>query len=187
MKPKIAVLMPDNHARQSFVNQRVMDELAKVGDVTYNNSDYNPSVLVEMIKDADICLTGWGCPKLDETILANASKLKLIAHTGGAVAAIVSPYLYERNIKIISGNEGYAESVAEGTLAYFLAGLRHIPYYNELVQKGEWKSPGFANKGLLDKKVGLIGFGAISRYLLPLLNPFRVEILVYSKHLSEED
>jgi phosphoglycerate dehydrogenase-like enzyme len=99
----------------------------------------------------------------------------------------MSPELIKRVIPVISGNELYAESVAEGTLAYILAGLRRIPYYANGVQKGEWRPRGYDNKGLLDRKVGLVGFGAITRKLVPMLKPFRVEIMVCSKHLSAEE
>ena len=187
MSLKIAVLMPDNDARRSFISPVIMEELAKLGEVTYNEAGYEPSVIKEMLKDADICVTGWGCPSINEELAGNAPNLRMVAHTGGSVAIIVSPYLYERGIAVISGNELYAESVAEGCLAYILAGLRNIPYYNKLVQEGEWRPAGFENKGLLDRKIGLVGFGAITRYLVPMLKPFNTDLLVYSKHLSEED
>ena len=187
MSIKIAVLMPCDSTFKIFITPLIKTELSKIGEVLYNNSGYDPSVMMEMLKDADVCITGWGCPSLDEYILSEASKLRLVVHTGGSVAAIVSPSLIKRNIPVISGNELYAESVAEGTLAYMLAGLRQIPLYNNLVQNGEWRPEGYGTKGLLDRNVGLVGFGAISRYLVPLLKPFNVKIMVHSKHLSDEE
>jgi len=187
MSIKIAVLMPQDSTFNIFITPLVKTNLSKIGEILYNNSGYDPSVMIDMLRDADVCITGWGCPSLDEEILRDASKLRLVVHTGGTVAAIVSPSLIERNIPVISGNELYAESVAEGTLAYMLAGLRQIPFYNSLVQNGEWRPEGFGTKGLLDKNVGLVGFGAISRYLVPLLKPFNVKIMVHSNHLSNEE
>jgi len=179
--------MPDDSTFKIFITPLVKDELSKIGEVTYNKSGYELSVMMEMLEDADVCITGWGCPSLDEYILSKASKLQLVVHTGGSVAPIVSPSLIERKIPVISGNELYAESVAEGTLAYILAGLRQIPLYNNFVQNGEWRPEGFSTRGLLDRNVGLVGFGAISRYLVPLLKPFNVKIMVHSKHLSDEE
>jgi len=187
MSIKIAVLMPEDIAFSYFVKPLIQAELAKLGEVEYNKTVYDPSVIKNMLRDADVCITGWGCPSLDEELLSEASKLRLVAHTGGSVASIVSPYLTQRGIPVISGNDLYAESVAEGTLAYILAGLRRIPYFNELVQKGEWRPDNFDTKGLLDRKIGLAGFGAIAQKLVPLLKPLRTETMVHSKHLSDEE
>ena len=187
MKTKIAVLIPEGDVRASFVPPPVMDELAKLGEVVYNDAGYEPSVMAQLLSDADICVTGWGCPTLDNNVISGASRLKLVAHTGGSVAPIVSNDLYERGIIIVSGNELFADSVAEGALAYMLAGLRRIPYYNTMVQKGEWRSAGHRNNGLLDKKVGIVGFGAVSRNLVPLLKSLRVEIMIHCDYLSDED
>ena len=124
---------------------------------------------------------------MNAEIISKASRLRLIAHTGGTVAPIVTPEIYEQNISVVSGNEVYAESVAEGTLAYILAGLRSIPQYNNAVHAGGWRESILDNKGLLDRTIGLVGFGAITRYLIPLLKPFRTNIILQSKHLSDED
>jgi len=187
IKLKIAVLMPENATKSIFITPLVQKELAKLGDVTYNETSYIPAVMAEMIADADICVTGWGCPPLNEEIIKNASKLRLVMHTGGSVAPIISPELYERGITVISGNELYAESVADGTLAYILAGLRNITYFNKLVHSGGWRDGTFSNRGLLDRTIGLVGYGAITRYLIPLLKPFRTKIILQSRHLSDEE
>jgi len=187
MDINIAVLMPDDATRASFITSKVMKELGELGNVRYNIGGYEASSMMEMLSDADICVTGWGCPSLNKDVLYKASHLRLVAHTGGSVASIVSPELYKQGVFVISGNELYAESVAEGTLAYLLAGLRRIPHYNSMTQKGEWKDGDSKNKGLLDRKIGLVGFGAIARHLVPLLKPFRVEIVVYAEHLNESD
>jgi len=187
MSLKIAVLMPENDTKSIFITPKVKEKLAELGEVSYNNTTYKPEVMAEMLADADVCVTGWGCPALDDVILSKASKLKLVMHTGGSVAPIVSPALFDRGIKVISGNELYAESVAEGTLAYIFAGLRRITYFNSTVHAGGWRDGKFSNKGLLDRKVGLVGYGAITRYLIPMLKIFRTDILLFSRHMTEED
>lgn len=134
----------------------------------------------------DVCITGWGCKRFDKNVLENANELKIVAHTGGTVAPIVSDYLYEKGIKVISGNLIYAESVAEGVIAYILAALRDIPYYSKLMNEGGWKSADYYIEGLLDKTVGLVGFGTITRYVIGFLKPYRTKIKVFSKHIDQE-
>jgi len=187
VKARIAVLMPDNPVRASFITPHVMKKLEEIGDVTYNKEGYEPHILAKLLEKAEVCVTGWGCPSFDAEILSKAPGLKMVAHTGGTVAPIVSPDLYDRGIAVISGNELYAESVAEGTVAYILAGLRRIPFYNNLVQRGSWRDDGCENKGILDRKVGIVGFGAIARKLVPMLQPFRADVRVHCKYLSDDE
>ena len=186
----ISVLMPDNDVRSVFIPPHGDKILRSLGNVTYNSGDYGASNLKDLVKDSHVCITGWGCPRLDESIIGQATNLKLVAHTGGTVSPIVSDYMFEQGIKVISGNLIYAESVAEGTIAYILAALRKLPYYNKLVQEGNWSVTTSQSAGLLDKTVGLVGFGAIARFLVPMLKVFRADVQVYDpfveSHIFEE-
>jgi phosphoglycerate dehydrogenase-like enzyme len=62
--------------------------------------------------------------------------------------------------------------------------LRRLPYWTGEMQEGRWKTEDFLNEGLLDRTVGLVGFGAVARYLVPLLKPFRARIRAYDPFVS---
>ena len=78
--------------------------------------------IAEYAADADAIMIGWGHPMMRAKDLENTS-IKLIVHTGSSVADYVTDDVYEAGIRVISGSELYAESVAEGAFAYMLAGL----------------------------------------------------------------
>jgi phosphoglycerate dehydrogenase-like enzyme len=118
--------------------------------------------------------------------LEKADKLQLIAHSAGSVAPYIGKEVYEKGIKVISGNMLFAESVAECVVALALSSLREIPYYSGMVRAGGWKSSNYFNEGLLDQTVGLVGFGMIAKQLIPMLKPFRNRIKVYAPDLTEE-
>lgn len=185
---KILVTIPEGPIKDTFIPREVVEKLMNMGEVLWNetNDQLDPGEIREKLKDVDVSITGWGCPKMDEYILGNTRKLKLVAHTGGTVAPVVSDYLFDRGIKIISGNWFYAESVAEGVIAYILASLRDIPYYNQEMHEGRWKTDNAINEGLLGRTIGLIGFGMTAKCLVKMLEPFRVKIKVYSKHIKDE-
>jgi len=182
----ISVLLPDNDVRKMFIPPIVAKGLESLGTVRWNEKEYEPENMVDLLKDCEVCVTGWGNPRLDETLLANAKSLRLVVHSGGTVAPLVSDYLYDMGAKVISGNNVFAEGVAEGTMAYILAGLRMIPYYNSMVQAGKWKTNFCPNYSLLDKKVGLVGFGAIARYLTRMLHGFRTDIQVFDPYIDAD-
>ena len=117
---------------------------------------------------------------MDSKCLEGTS-IKLIAHTGGSVADYVSQDVYEAGIKVISGNNLFAESVAEGTVGYMMLALRKMVDYVHDTREGNWRSEACApTEGLLDQAVGLVGMGAITKQLIPMLKPFRVKLKLYS-------
>jgi len=179
--------MPDDKTRGMFVTPAVIRAFEKLGSLHINqNAKYEPGAMAEMLKGCHVCVTGWGCPPLSEEILKDANDLRLVVHTGGSVADLTTDYLYDKGIRVICANEMFAESVAEGTVAYILTALRRIPFFNQKVQEGLWKEIDKKSKGLLDKKVGLVGFGAIPKYLVPMLKPFRADIQVYDPFVSDD-
>lgn len=126
---KILVTAPEGVIRESFLPSAVRERLESVAQVDYNTMtrNFTPDELRERLRGVDVALTGWGTTLFDGNVLQGADRLKLIAHTGGSVTPVMSDEAYDRGIRVISGNELYAESVAESVLAYALAALRRIP------------------------------------------------------------
>ena len=126
---KLLVTAPQGVIRESFLPKQVRDRLESVAEVEYNtlSRNWTPEELRDRLHGVDVALTGWGTTLFDETVLAGADRLRLIAHTGGSVTPVMSDAAYDRGIRVISGNEMYAESVAESVIAYALTALRKIP------------------------------------------------------------
>lgn len=139
-------------------------------------------------KDAEIILTGWGHCTLDAEMLEHTA-IKLIAHTGGTVANLVNKSIYEKGIRVISGNNLYADSVAEGVLAYMFMALRKLPDFVTNIKAGGWYPEGSTDytEGLFDQVVGIIGMGAVSKRVIKLLKPFGVTLKIYSGHSIDKE
>ena len=186
---KVFVNLPAGTTRASFFPESVKEKLERLYDVTWNETghDLNEDELADCLRDADVCFTGWGSIPFSPKVLEKADKLKVIAHTGGTVASLVGDEAYDKGIRIISGNELYARSVAEGTICYILAALRRIPQYCNIMEKDGWHPADWYSEGLMGQKVGLIGFGAVARHTLKLLKAFDTEIFINADHVSEEE
>jgi len=162
--------------------------LANLFDITYSPLDrqLTSEEIKEYAGDAEVIITGWDHPSIEAKCL-EGTKIKMIAHTGGSVADLISPSIWEAGYKVISGNEMFAESVAEGALTYILMALRRLPHYVKDMKDGGWRSPHLvATDGLLDQTVGLVGMGTITRYLMKLLKPFHVKLKLYSSYPIDE-
>lgn len=168
--------------RDTFFTPDACARLERHFDVSYSPLDRQllPEEIKQYAGDADVLMTGWGHSMITAQALEGTS-IKLIAHTGGSVANCVSPDVYDAGIRVISGNELYAESVAEGAIAYMLLALRRMSDYVQCIRQGGWELPQ-GTEGLLDQTVGIIGLGAISRHLIRMLKPFRVKLKIYSGH-----
>jgi len=184
----ILITQPQGAVRDSFFSEESINMLREIGSVSFNENetDFTKEEFCEKIKDIDILVTGWWTPKIEGEILDSAKRLKIIAHTAGTVAPIAGAEVYERGIRVLSGNDAFSESVAEGTLCYILSALRRIVYYANLMSNGGWKESVFENKGLFEKTIGIIGFGAIAKHLIEMLKPFRVNVLVSSPSMTDD-
>ncbi len=68
-----------------------------------------------------------------------------------------------------------------------IAGLRRAGYWNNAMHHdGLWKTDALDTQSLFGRKIGIHGFGAISRCLVNLLEPFGVEITTYSPSVPDE-
>jgi len=184
----ILVTIPQGYIRDTFIPPDIAERINSLGTVRWNDTDQNWTVeeLAEKIRDVDVCITGWGTVPFDGIVLENANRLKIVAHTGGSAANIAGKLFFDKGIRLVTANRYYAESLAEGVLAYILCALRNIPFYNNEVHQGRWHDDHFDNEGLLDQTIGLIGFGMTAQALVGMLRPFRVKIKVFSEHKTDE-
>lgn len=168
-----------------FFPQENMEKIESMFDVDWNRTggQLSKEELIKRIADCDVVFTCWNSNRFDEEILEHAPKLKVLAHLAGSVAKHVTPELYDRGVKVIGGNDNYfAESVAEAALVYTIMGLRRLRE-TVLLMKNQ-KEDGWYQlnhkKGLFDRTVGLIGYGAVTKHFVRLLQPFHCKLKVYN-------
>ena len=189
----ILVSIPQGDLFNSFIYKETVERMRKMGNVVLNesNAHFTHEELCEKIKGMDIVITGWGSPCIDADVLQYADSLKYVAHTGGSVANYVCEEVYKKGITVISGNEMYAESVAEGVIAYILSSLRMIPRFSHRLSYDKvWENQDLGRnyaKGLLDRTVGIVSYGTISKYIIPMLQPFHVKIKLYSRKTMPQE
>lgn len=176
---KTFIAIKDDETRATFLTPDNMALLRSFGETKEANGGLTAGNIAGQIGDSEVYMTCWGSPRLGKEILDSAPALRLLVHLGGTVAPFVSEEMVRRKIRIISGNAFFAESTAEGALAYILAAQRRITFYGGELKNGRWKEDNALNASLLGKTVGIVSFGAVAKNLVRMLLPFRVKILVY--------
>ena len=177
---KIYINIPATPRGRSFITDRIKNRLCTVGTAVFNETDkpLSGDAIKAAAKGCDVIITGWGQPRIYPRDIPD---VKLIVHTGGTIGGITDISVFDSGITVISGNDYYAESVAEGVVAYMLYALRRLGRFERDMRNGIWKWDNY-NEGLLDQSVGIISLGAISKKLIPMLRVFTEDIRVYSTH-----
>ncbi|QNP69466.1 hydroxyacid dehydrogenase [Streptomyces roseirectus] len=158
-------------------------------------ADIDPALVVRDLADpaaasalagAEILVTGWGCPRLDERALAAAPKLRAVLHAAGSVRSLVGDALWERGVRVSSAVTANAVPVAEYTLAMILLAGKNFFALRESYRRTHTQptSAETAPIGNLGRRVGVIGASRVGRRLLELLRPFDFEVLLHDPYVD---
>jgi len=139
-----------------------------------------------------VVLGTWWCGELTPRVLDRHPDLELIVHGAGSIKPFYNSAIAERGIKVCSAVHINAQPVAEFCLGNILAALKDLcGWKNKLIADGRedgWNLLRYEFIGGYYKtKIGLIGFGEISKQLMKLLKGFDFEVFISSKYFSEED
>jgi phosphoglycerate dehydrogenase-like enzyme len=184
----VLVTLPEGETRATLMPPELRDRLDELGQVTWNprTRQFTPDELREELRTIDVLVSGWGCPTLDESVLAGANDLELVVHVGGSVGFLATHDLYDREIIVCSAIGVMGRFVAEGILTYTLAALRDVPALDAELAAGEWNSDRERTETLFEASVGFVGLGTVGRALLDLLAPFDADVLVYDPYIAED-
>ena len=182
---KLYITVPEGELKDSFLTPDTIKLLAEHFEVTCNRERRNlvEEELAVAAKDFDVILTAWGTANLKKAGLTGKdTKLKFLIHTGGTVGDLIDSEAYDNGIRVISGNNIYARSTAEGALTYILTGLRYIPDEVRDMKNSDYWDSSRKSEGLFGRDIGIIGVGAVSRNLMEFLKPFGAKIRVYDTY-----
>jgi phosphoglycerate dehydrogenase-like enzyme len=137
---------------------------------------------------ADAIVTGPGATRVSEAVVAAAPHLRLVLHAAATVKPYVSAAVYDRGITVTSGSPAIARITAEAALALVMIGNWEAKKWSGVMASGGWKTGDETLPGLRGRVIGIVGWGAITQALLPMLRPLApARILVHSAHLSAAD
>ena len=145
--------------------------------------------LRRLLADADALVTTWDSPRFGEELLAQAPRLRLVAHCGGEVKARFAPRLFERLV-IANAPGPMAHLVAELAVTFLLMAARRVDHYREALRRPsnriyeQLHLEGAGADTLRGRTVGLLGFGRIGQETARLLEPFGPGLLVHDPYVS---
>lgn len=163
-----------------------LDAVCDVPDLVVD--DFGRPEARKALSRTDVLISGWGCPAVDASVLADAPRLRAVLHAAGSVKHVLTPAVWERGITVSSAAPANAAPVADYTLAAI-----HLSAKRAFRTAGEYRagrpqdltvSPA---TGLLDRTVGIIGASKIGRLVLERLAGAGVTLLVHDPYLEAAD
>lgn len=145
------------------------------------------------VANLDLVIIGPGAPRITDTIMDSAPRLRMIAELEGDRFGhrIDLAAAEQRRIRVVDTSQGSSYPVAEWALALMLIGLRNAgALFRDLIdgvvidQSMNRAQIGYVTGELTGKTVGLVGCGYIGRHLVRLLAPFHCRILACDPGLS---
>jgi phosphoglycerate dehydrogenase-like enzyme len=127
-------------------------------------------------------------PLVTDAVLDRLPSLKAVISTyGGVKRNVAVDHALRRGVRLTCTGAVRARSVAEFTMALMMDGLLFVSRTHHDMRSGE-RFPRYGyTRELTGRTVGIVGFGAVTRELITMLEPFNTTVLVYSKHAAEEE
>ena len=188
-KPTVAITIGQKHYERMF-SSRVWDKLDAFAAVIHHSGQEpaGKAALIDLLPQADACITSWGVARLDADVIAAAPRLQAMAHMGSSVKRFVSDALWDRDIHVTSAGAALAIDVAETTLGLMIVGMKRVWPLARHVRAGGWRgTEWWPARELFRKKVGIVGASNVGRHVIQLLDSFDVHVLLYDPFVSEDE
>ncbi|MGW0949097.1 hydroxyacid dehydrogenase [Streptomyces sp. NPDC002623] len=165
-----------------------LGELVRI-DSTLVVQDFTDPAAQAALAEAEVLITGWGCPHIGAEALAAAPRLRTVLHAAGSVRSLIGEEVWQRGVTVSSAVQANALPVAEYTLAAILfAGKDAFGLRERFRAERVHPAPAdYAQVGNLGRRVGVIGASRVGRRVLELLRPFDLSVALYDPYVDESE
>lgn len=167
------------------LSQAHLEELARHYDVLYlENAAGLEAQGRERLAGIRAVLTT-GPVGFTRAMFAACPDVRAVISFGTGVDRVDMEEAARRGVCIGSGNGANAGCVAEHAMALLLGLVREVPQLHARVVAGKWRPPGVLRQ-ISDKRLGILGLGAIGREIARMAEGFRMEI-AYTARRQRDD
>jgi len=124
--------------------------------------------------------------KLDADMLEHGRKLRVIGRAGVGVDNVDVPAATKRGIVVANAPQSNVVTAAEHTLALLLALARNVPQAHGALQAGRWDRSKYSGVELMDKTLGILGFGRIGQLVAHRAQGFGMKVIAFDPFVGAE-
>lgn len=189
-KPVAMAVMSPPELFQQLLSGEALDRLRDLADLRGPVfQDFSSAEARAVLAEAEVLITGWGCPPLIREDLDAAPNLAAVIHAGGIIGDRFPPLPADRTIQASNAGALNAIPVAEYTLAMILLANKQAfdaaRLYRDRRDTVD-RELEFPAAGNYRKTVGLVGASRIGRHVARLLQPFELDVVVYDPYLDDD-
>ncbi len=124
--------------------------------------------------------------KVNDTLLAAATKLKIVIRAGIGVDNINVTGCKERGIVVENTPRGNVVSAAEHAISLIMSLARQVPSASLTTKSGVWEKTKFMGTEITGKTLGVIGTGNIGAVVVDRALGLRMKVIAYDPILTSE-
>ncbi|MEJ7798641.1 MAG: phosphoglycerate dehydrogenase [Solirubrobacteraceae bacterium] len=162
-----------------------LDVLEVAGFEVQRGFDWTREELEARIADYDAIVIR-SATKVDADLIARAPRLRAIARAGVGVDNVDVAAATKRGIIVVNAPRSNVVTAAEHTLALLLALARNIPQAHGALIAGRWERKHFSGIELMDKTLGILGFGRIGQLVAHRAKAFGMRVVAYDPFVATE-
>ena len=141
--------------------------------------------IAERISEYDALIVR-SATKVTADLIARAERLKVIGRAGVGVDNVDVPAATKRGIIVANAPQSNVVTAAEHTLALLLALARNIPQAHASLIAGRWDRSKFSGVELMDKTLGVLGFGRIGQLVAARAQGFGMRVVAYDPYVGAD-
>ena len=147
--------------------------------------DWSGEELAERIAAYDAILIR-SATTMDAALIERASRLKVIGRAGVGVDNVDVASATKRGIVVANAPQSNVVTAAEHTMALLLALARNVPQAHASLVAGRWERSKFSGVELMDKTLGILGFGRIGQLVAQRAMGFGMRVIAFDPFVSAE-
>jgi D-3-phosphoglycerate dehydrogenase len=124
--------------------------------------------------------------QVDAALIERATRLRAVARAGVGVDNVDVHAATKRGIIVVNAPRSNVVTAAEHTMALLLALARHIPQAHGALSAGRWERKSFSGIELMDKTLGILGFGRIGQLVAHRAKAFGMRVVAYDPFVATE-
>ena len=115
-----------------------------------------------------------------------ATELKAVGRAGVGVDNVDVPEATKRGVVVANAPQSNVVTAAEHTMALLLALARNVPQAHAALVAGRWDRSKYSGTELMDKTLGVLGFGRIGQLVAWRAQGFGMKVIAYDPYVGAD-
>jgi D-3-phosphoglycerate dehydrogenase len=137
-----------------------------------------PDELKKIIGEYD-ALVIRSATKVTADLLESAAKLKVVGRAGIGLDNVDVPAATKKGVVVMNTPGGNVVTTAEHAISMMMALSRKIPQATASMKAGKWEKKKFMGREIMDKTLGVIGFGKIGSIVADRAKGLKMRVIIY--------